>query len=45
MEEGKEEIYYYRYQKYNVGIVSDSPTVVSEIMMILNKAQFGDEDE
>jgi hypothetical protein len=34
-------LYYYRWGKENIGIVSDSRKSVREIMEILNKAQFG----
>ena len=34
-----EEIYYYRWGANNVGIVSDDPDIIREIMAVLSDAQ------
>jgi len=39
MNDKKELLYYYRYGKHNIGITSDEPDIVREIMNILNDAQ------
>ena len=39
MTENQELLYYYRYGKHNIGITSDDPDIVKEIMDILNNAQ------
>ena len=35
----EEQLYYYRFGANNVGIVSDDPDVVREVMKALDKAQ------
>ena len=35
----EELLYYYRYGKHNIGITSDDPEIVREVMTILDKAQ------